>query len=1021
MSEKIGAVLVVGGGIAGVQAALDLAESGFKVYLLEEKPSIGGTMAQLDKTFPTNDCAMCILAPKLVSAARHPNIELLVYSELQDVKGTAGNFTAWILKKARYVDFSKCTGCGACAKKCPVKVKNEFDVGLTQRRAIYVPFPQAVPLKYVRDKNNCIKLSKGKECKGCTSACEAKAIKDDDKDEIVELKVGSVIFTPGFKPFDPRVKTEYGYGIFPNVVTSMEFERILAPTGPFEGHILRPSDKKAPKRIAFIQCVGSRDDKTNPYCSSVCCMYSIKEAIIAKEHEHSLDATIFFMDIRSFGKEFEYYYISAEKQHGIKFVRSKVAELIENPETKNITVRYTENRTQKEGEFDMVVLAVGMEPPPGMKKIADKLGIKLNKYSFSCYNTFAPLETSIPGIFVGGAFTAPKDIPDSVAQASGAASKASAIISSARGTMVSKKEYPPEKDVRGQEPRIGVFVCHCGINIGGVVDVPGVAEYAKTLPNVVYVDNNLFTCSQDTQKRIKEKIKEHNLNRIVVAACTPRTHEPLFRETCADSSLNPYLFEMANIRDQCSWVHMNEKDEATKKSKDLVRMAVAKARLLEPLRKITLPVTNTALIIGGGLSGMTAALELANQGFEVNLVEKERELGGNLKHIHYVLGGEDPQKMLKEIVAKVTSNSKIHAHLGTTVKTVDGFVGNFKTVLKSGAEFAHGVVIIAAGGYEYKPTEYLYGADKRVMTQVDFELKVAAKQVSQKSLDSVAMIQCVGCRDEKHPYCSRICCSVAIKNALKIKELNPESHVYVIYRDIRTYGLKEDFYREASQKGVIFLRYDDENMPAVTAPSNDAKLEVRLKDTETEADVILHPSILLLSAATYPNPDNEQLSQLLKVPITKDKFLLEAHMKLRPLDFATEGVFLCGFTHSPKFVDEIISQACGAAARAVTVISKKTIELEPTLTYIQDERCDGCAFCIDPCPYKALTLIEYMRDGILRKTVEVNESECHGCGVCMATCPKGSCYVRGFKTEQINAMIDAAVQDMRISEGGGSK
>jgi heterodisulfide reductase subunit A len=1002
--DKVGAVLVVGGGIAGMQSSLDLADSGFKVYLLDTKPSIGGTMAQLDKTFPTNDCAMCIMAPKLVETGRHHNIQLITNSELEMVEGAPGNFLVTVKRFPRMIDEKKCTGCGVCAQKCPIEAIDEFNEGLSRRAATYVPYPQAVPLVYKIDTTKCI------GCGICQTQCQAGAIDYAQKENFTEIEVGSIILAPGFEEFNPRIKTEYGYGVYPNVVSSIEFERILSASGPYGGTVTRPSDGEVPKKVAFIQCVGSRDDKTAPYCSSVCCMYAIKEAEIAQEHTHGLKSHMFFMDMRAFGKEFEYYYNRAEKEYGVTFHRCRAASVYEIPETRNLVIRYVDGEEQKEEEFDMVVLSVGFRPSPDMEKLAKTLGIKLNKYGFCSTSVFAPLDTTQPGIFVAGAFAGPKDIPDTVAQASGAASKASGMVASERNTLVTKKTYPPETDVAGQEPRIGVFVCHCGINIGSVVNVPEVVKYALTLPNVVFADRNLFTCSQDTQQRIKEKIKELNLNRVIVASCTPRTHEPLFRLSVKEGGLNPYLFEMANIRDQCSWVHMHQPREATKKAKDLVRMAVAKARMLEPLNKITLPVNHNALVMGGGLSGMTAALELASQGYEVHLVEKEKELGGNLRLIHYVLGDEDPQKILKETIGKVTGSKNIRVHLGTTVKTVDGFVGNFKSTLSDGTVIEHGAVLIAVGGSEFKPKEYFYGQEKNVMTQMELEEKLSKDEFKAKN---VVMIQCVGSRNEERGYCSRVCCADAIKNALKIKEKYKDTNVYILYKDIRTYGFREDFYKKASGEGVIFIRYDDTNKPVV---DNKNGLHVTLKDPISGENLLLEPDALILSTATLPNPDNEEIGKLLKIPLSRDKFFLEAHMKLRPVDFATEGVFLCGLAHGPKFIDECINQACGAAARASTVLSKDEIELEPTLSYVVDENCDGCAYCIDPCPYKALTLIEYARDGAVKKTVEVNESACKGCGVCQATCPKRGIYVRGFKLDQINAMINAALEDTRIVE-----
>ncbi|MBN1109220.1 MAG: CoB--CoM heterodisulfide reductase iron-sulfur subunit A family protein, partial [Methanomassiliicoccales archaeon] len=748
--------MVVGGGIGSVQASLDLADSGFKVYMVENKACIGGVMAQLDKTFPTNDCSMCILSPKLVEAARHPLIKMMTYTEVIGLEGEAGDFTVTVRKKPRYVDEEKCVGCGICAEKCPSKVPSEYELGLANRKAIYVDYAQAVPMKYAIDAEHCLYLTKGK-CGNCAKACPADAIDYEMKESIEKIKVGAVVMAPGYELFDSRLKREYGYGEFKNVVNSLEFERIMNATGPFQGHVVRLSDHQTPKKVAFIQCVGSRDDKVgNPFCSSVCCMYALKQSIIAKEHSSGLNSTIFFMDVRAVGKEFEDYIKRAENEYGVKIHRGTRVASVEELEGNNLLLRYADGGNIIAEEFDMVVLSAGFQPPSQAKALADKFGFKLNEFGFCDTGIYTPLETSRKGVYVTGAFSAPKDIPTTVAEASGAAAKAGAHIFNKRVDLETMIKDVPEMDVSGQEPRIGVFVCDCGINILGSVDVPSVVEYVKTLPNVVYASENKYTCSADTQELIKDMIKEHKLNRVVVASCTPRTHEPLFQSTVKEAGLNPYLFEMANIRDQCSWVHMKEPEKGTEKAKDLTRMAIAKVRFQEPLAKAKVNVNHSAVVIGGGVAGMTAALDIAAQDFKVDLLEATDVLGGQANNLYTPEGDISPRQFVKDLEAKVKANDRIKVHTKTKVEDISGFVGNFKVKVTGGTEIDTGAIVVATGAKPYEPTEYMYGKAKGVVTQLELGKALAESNFKAKN---VVMIQCVGSRNEEVPYCSRVCCS----------------------------------------------------------------------------------------------------------------------------------------------------------------------------------------------------------------------------------------------------------------------
>ncbi len=1475
-NKKIGAVLVAGGGIGGVQAALDLADAGFRVYLLEKEPSIGGVMAQLDKTFPTNDCSMCILAPKLVSVARHPNVELITYAELEEINGAAGNFSIKIKQKSPFIDWQKCNGCGECVSVCPIDISNEFECDLVLRKAIYRPFPQAVPNKFVisklghppcriacpagvnvegyialikagkykealdlerqenpfasvcgrvcnhpcendcarkevdepvaiaslkryisdigtyplekhtptgekiavvgsgpgglscayflakknyqvtvfeaehvaggmlvtgipefrlprnsiksdidyiksfgveiktnvkigetmsiddlrknyravflatgayeelkldiegenirgvehcveflkkvnigekvnlgknvvvigggnaaidaarvarrlgcnatvlyrrsrvempansweideaekegvrieyltapskilgresveaiscvrmrlgepdasgrrrpipvpgsefeilidniivaisqkpqidwmgkefartkwgtlvvnsdtletmvkgvfaggdlvtgpatvieavaagkkaaeaidsyvrgvksvskkwqifrpapetlkrnkkiartdmskleinmrqgfdevelgydeqsakREADRCLSCTICSECLECVKVCVPKAIDHNLEERIINIEAGAVIIASGTETFDARLKSMYGYGRYPNVIKSIELERILNASGPSHGHLRRPSDKEEPKKIAFIQCVGSRDRNLGyPYCSSVCCVYTIKESILIKEHSRNTECKIFFIDTRTFGKGFEAYYERAKKTYGIKFERALIAEISEVTENKNLVIKYeSENGDLIKEEFDLVVLSVGLIPRRDIKRLAGICNLELNDWSFLKTIPFSLIETSRQGIFVCGTASSPKDIPETVTEASAAAGKAIELLKEARNTLIKKHEYPGEIDFNGQKPKIGAFICNCGINIAGSVDVKDVVAYTKTLPNVVYAEDNLYSCSDDAQRHIKEMIEKYDLNRIVVAACTPRTHEPLFQETIREKGLNKYLLEFANIRDQCSWVHSREPKEATEKAKDLVRMSCARATLLEPLPIITIPVVQKGLVIGGGVSGLNAALALANQNYEVYLVERDKILGGNARNLFCTIDERKVKEYLDALIAKVDSHPKIRIYKNSNIEKVAGYIGNFKTNIRTGEkveEIEHGVVIVATGAMPYKPKEYLYGKNKRVITQIELE-ELLAETRSQRQearnekqeklasdfshLASIVMIQCVGSRDNERRYCSRICCAQAIKNASLIKKKNPQAEIIVLYKDIRTYGFNEIYYQMARDLGVIFIRYDDDFKPELREDKDN--LYVKVRDPILDEQIEFKADLVVLSAGVVPGQTNIETAQLLKVPLNEDGFFLEAHMKLRPVDFATDGVFICGLAHAPKNLEESIAQAIAAADRAGIMLSQEALEVLPAIAWIDENKCIGCGICEKMCAYQAHVLKKTER-GIRS---EIIAASCKGCGSCASSCPQQAIVMRHYTNEQITAQIEALV------------
>jgi len=858
--------------------------------------------------------------------------------------------------------------------------------------------------------HRCLNCGYCCECYQCVEVCGPDAVTVEThalKPEKLEIEVGSIILAPGYKPFEPSKFDNYSYANHPNVITSIEFERILSATGPTMGHLERMSDHKEPKRIAWFQCVGSRDLNRcdNSYCSSVCCTYAIKEAIIAKEHSGGdLDCAIFYMDLRTHGKDFEKYYNTAKDKHGIRFIRSRVHTIDPVQNSDDLQVRYvTEDGELKIEMFDQIVLSVGFEISPETVALANKLELDLTEGNFCATETTDPVASSREGVFVCGAFQGPKDIPESVMEASSAACSAGMRLASSRGTLVRDKEFPDETDVAHQKTRIGVFVCNCGINIGGVADVPAIADYAKTLPNVEFVDENLFTCSQDTQESMVEAIRKHDLNRIVVAACTPRTHEPLFQETIRNAGLNPYLFEMANIRNQCTWVHSNDRQRATEKAKDLVKMAAARAALLESIPDISVAVQKSALVIGGGVAGMTSALSLAEQGFPTTLVEKEAALGGTALDIRKTWKGQDVQKYVSTLVDKIDKHPDIEIILNAEIMNASGFVGNFETEVSSNGNtkmIQHGVAVLATGGRASNTDEYLYGKHPRVTRWHDLE----HDPDKTKNAKSIVFIQCVGSREDHRPYCSRICCTSSIVQAIGIKENNPEADVYILYRDIRTYGERESLYKKAREKGIIFIGYSLESKPLVS--ESDKGLQVEIFDTILGKTLRINADYVNLATAIEP-ADNSEIAALYKVPVNEEKFFMEAHAKLRPVDFASDGLFVCGIAHYPKALDESIAQAMAAASRAATVLSKSSIQVSPLVSHVDMEKCIGCGLCTEVCSFGAIVL-EDDPEGKGQRAKNI-EASCKGCGLCASSCPQLAIDMLHFRNEQISAAVCAAV------------
>jgi len=1019
-SRRSDAVLVVGAGIGGMQSALLLAEAGHRVYLLDPAPGIGGSMHLLDRTFPTDSCGICHMLPgraaycPTIECDLHPNIEIIPYAEVVGLEGEPGAFTVQVRRKPRYVSVERCINCGLCAQVCPQErpdMVSGYDVSgfrlgesetwnlkpETPRKAIYRPPLRAVPLAYVIDMDRCTRCGK------CVEVCPTDAIDLDMQPVEDRVEVGAVILSPGFEPFDARLKGEYGFGHYDNVLSSIQFERMVSFAGATSAHIVRPSDGRTPRRIAFIHCVGSRDVSIGRgYCSSVCCMYTAKQVRVAKSLEPDLEVTVFFMDIRAHGKDFDEYFDQVESLPGVTYRRGMVSSVHQVQQSRDLLVNYVgEDGNVHEETFDMVVLAVGFGPPQGAQTLGKGLGVALNQYGFGVADPFTPDQSSRPGVFLAGSFREPKDIPETVVEASAVAAGAAALLRAKPvGQAAGQADglIYEERDVTWEWPRVGVFLYDHWGELGEAVDLEAVTEHARALPNVGWVQ----VVDGGDPAVVAGAVQEQNLNRVVVAGHADRRLRAAFEEAMASAGLNPNLLEWVNLLGEVVGAHGGNGRVATEKAKELVEMAVAGAVRRQSFHPSEEPLAQRVLVIGGGLAGMTAALTLADMGHPVDLVERSEVLGGQLRHLHIILGGGDPQAALASLVERVSGQPRIRVRMGTEVRAVSGRLGQFRATLAPAEgepeEEEYGAVIVATGGQEVTPTEYLYGEDPRVVTQRQLEQMLAeGKEVP----SDIVMIQCVGSREPDRPYCSRICCTKAIVNALAVKERNPEARVTVLYREIRTYGFREDAYREAREKGVVFLRYDLEHKPEVRASGD--SLEVVMREPIVGEEVVVPAGLVVLSVGIEPN-DNRALAEALGVELDDNGFFREEHPKMRPLDFAQRGIFVCGLAHSPRAVDETILMAEGAAMRAASLLARGRMEAQRTVAQVNTRLCSACGLCVEACPYGARVL----EPGDLY--AEVVEALCQGCGVCVAVCPNGASSQVGFAMKRVYDMLDAVVR-----------
>ncbi|MEJ2550276.1 MAG: FAD-dependent oxidoreductase [Anaerolineales bacterium] len=1055
--EKAENVLVIGGGVGGMRAAIDLAEAGIHTYLLENSPSLGGRVAQLGFMFPTHDCVLCrgtsdhgfgctrpSITPALLDQNKHPNITVLTSTDLISCEGQAGDFTVRLCERAKIVDPNLCINCGRCADVCTQVRPSGFQLGLSTRKTIDKSAPRSLPNAYyiLEKSEHC------DDCQKCLAVCPTQAIDLDAQPRNHEIRVGALILAMGFQPFDPSSMPELGYGRIPNVITSMQYERLASRSGPTEGIVKRISDGKIPKRIAWLQCIGSRD-QVNPYCSSICCMYATKEAMLAKQRDSSINCHIFTMDERAFNKEYNHYYHQARDDFGIRYTRCRISSIDEDPLTGEVILRYPSGRMHgesapgqgkvQESRFDLVVLAVGIRPPKGSIDIVNKLGIATNEYGFCETDKFFPLATSRPGVFVCGAFASPKEIAETILDASGAAAEAMRIMHDQLGESTFSRAQPfltshdPVQAVEADQDdlKVGVLLCGCAGEISQVVDLQEVADFAGALPAVSQVEIHPLACHADGQTHLQRLVTEGGANRIVIAACSHRMHEPLFQRLASEVGLNPYWIEMINLREHCSWVHASDPVGATRKACEMLRIGVERVLQADTVYKFQRQPERAALVIGGGVAGMTSALGIADAGFEVHLVEKSGELGGNLHHIYFVAENANPQRLLRDQVNRILSHKRITLHLHSQIVHHTGSVGDFRARIRTDngdgtfqeTEIRHAAVIVATGGQEARADRYLLGKDPSILRMSELEEILAHQPERVTQLKSVILIQCVQPEGEEE-YCSRICCTNTIKNASRLKMLNPDCQVIILYKNIITYGFREKFYLDVRRRGVLFVRYTDAAPPRVRLEETNAgaKVVVEVDEHIFGETLVFEPDMIALSMSIQPSSGTGELAKVLGVPRSNEGFFLESHLKMRPMEFYDDGIFLAGMAHYPKFIEETITHAMACVGRALTILSRPSIQLGGVVAEIDPQRCTGCLTCVRTCPF-GIPEMRYDQCGVgqLGGAAWIDPARCQGCGTCTAECPARAIQLTQYRDEQINTGLGSWAPNLPAENGTKSK
>ncbi len=1017
-------VLIIGAGMGGISAALDLAAGGHHAHLIERTVNIGGNYVAIYKIFPALECSACVMTPLTSFVGRHPNITIHALSEIEDVRGDAGNFTVTIRKKARYVNEDTCTGCQTCIQACPVEVPNEYDFGQSLRKAIYMNFPQQIPLVATIDREACI------GCGTCAGVCPQDCINYDDEDQLYELNVGSIIVATGFQEYKPHDYSEYGYGVFPNVVTSLEYDRQTHPTGPTDAHMVRPSDGREPERILFVNCVGSRDVRENiegysDHCNKVCCSFGLKLAQVTRMHypEDHCEIIYTYMDLRTAGKALEEFLWDSQHNQGIDFIRGRVAEISEDPDTNDLFVKIEDTDTGEIQELEgisMVVLNGSFRPNDGHEELMKKLDIELDEttgWVKEKQANSAALETSRPGIFMAGCIHGPKDGTDTVNEGKGAAMAAHSILPLPEPKQ--KEEIAPIEV--GDEPRVGVFICHCGGIIGDVIDSPALAEWAKDLPNVAYSTDYIFMCSDPGQELITEAIKEHNLNRVVVGSCSPLQHEGTFRGALERAGLSGYyLVGPVGLREQLTLVNKNAPpDERQEKAQDMIRSGVAKAINNEEVPLKSVEVVRTVMVVGGGVSGMTASLDIARKGFNVILVEKTDRLGGRLNELYRIFPNmQSAQEIVDDLIERVEEEDLITVLLNSKVVDRDGAYGSYEIMIENvetGERHPYniGTMVITVGTDTYEPEEGEYGWSKldNVITTLDLE-KMMKNGELKKPPKNPVFIHCVGSRQspgEGNRYCSRVCCSAVIAMQSELSEMFPDIKIFSAYKEhIRPFANgMEEMWRENRQKGVTYLRWVREKPVTVEKAEDSDDAIVTVYDTLSQETFEIRSDMVILAVGLEAPHDVNELVKALGINRSQDGFLAEMHMKFRPVETTVPGVFL-GVTYA-KNVTDSINQARGAASEATAPLNMGTVEIELLVAEVDQDLCVGCDLChySEICPYDAVSMVE-VSPGVKKSVTD--EMRCEGCGACCAICPTGARDLRWWRE---NSFLDQIEEMLR--------